>query len=681
MEEIIKQSFNFAQIKLFKNYSDRTIQSVLYSADRKTDINQQESLMPATEPDEFLRRFSSLKESALIEPSKIITIKHIVPTRIESAVYDLRLYPKEKRKFFYMTEPVIDKNGGIVKYLEERTGRPYQVVKIINTKVTKDNDYFETIKDSQIKRHYNNPFASIKIFQIERWIKKEDNKITIKFFWHERTRNVNCIYFVKSLKSITITFDLLTGNFRIIKYNHVRKASHKTFFANSFYSLGQALLEFYQPRNKMESSAFLPMYLSEFDTEKFHSYLQSALDIDKTPLVGEPEFVVKNLINQFVFRFIELRKIKAPDNFIRFLLYYYPTERYLKKNDRKLIAAVLDRFGIKSKITIKLLHEHPYIDMTMLVDLCRLFGKDYPKYIGNISGDFFDKFMLLKKEREEFAKNGILNREEVHPIYDEISESEKECMAKIINDICEPNSYFRHLRDLANTTAPLDVVNMFYDHFRMLKKIREYYPDMKLTSITYNTFLINHGEVAKIERSIQRGWSVHFLFDDQIVSEIEKPIELIELPEVKADDSSYFNESSIMVKVMYYPVILKATEDYLEEGSVMGHCVGGYDDRGGSMIISLRNGYERVTNEFDVESGECVQSRYFCNVDPPEKFRKPLEILKLRVRKSRGMLEALEIVKTPLVINGVPVKEEGHALWDPFNNRPMRLWHPPAVLP
>ena len=284
------------------------------------------------------------------------------------------------------------------------------------------------------------------------------------------------MYFVKSLRSLTVTFDLLTGNFRIIKYNRARKVNHKVFYANSFYSLGQALLEFYKPETKMESSDLLPMYLSEFNTEKFHTALQSALTINETSLEGVPEFVVKNVINQFVFRFIELRKIKVPNNFMRFLLYYYPTERYLKKNDRKLLAAVLDRFGIKSKVTV---------------------------------------------ESEQAA----------------------------------------------------DIVNMFYDHFRMLKKVRKYYPDMKLTSITYSTFLTSHGEVAKIERSIQRGWSVHYLFDVDVVREIEAPIEIERLPEIQVTDNPYSNPFVMIMREVYQPVILKSTEDYLEEGAVMGHCV------------------------------------------------------------------------------------------------------------
>ena len=94
------------------------------------------------------------------------------------------------------------------------------------------------------------------------------------------------------------------------------------------------------------------------------------------------------------------------------------------------------------------------------------------------------------------------------------------------------------------------------------------------------------------------------------------------------------------------------------------------------MIISLRNGYDQVTNEFDVDSGKCVQSRYFCNVDPPEKFKEPLNILKNRVKRYRGKLKAQEKVKIPLVINGVPVKEEQWGLI-----LPAHLYQPPPVLP
>ena len=191
MEEIIKQSFNFAQIKLFKNYSDRTIQNILYSADRKLLPDHQSEIISAVELDVFLKRFSAVREISNDGGSDLITIKHIVPTKIAGTVYNLRLYPKENRKFFHIGESVPDCNGSSIIRSEGRTGRRYEEIKIINTKTSTNHinfDYFETIKDRQIKRYYNNPFASIKIFQIERWIKKEGNKITIKFFSHQRTR-------------------------------------------------------------------------------------------------------------------------------------------------------------------------------------------------------------------------------------------------------------------------------------------------------------------------------------------------------------------------------------------------------------------------------------------------------------------------------------------------------------
>ena len=87
--------------------------------------------------------------------------------------------------------------------------------------------------------------------------------------------------------------------------------------------------------------------------------------------------------------FIDKKRIKAPNHYDDLLSYYYPTEVLFKKNDRKLVASVLDMFEIKSKVTIKLVHEVPKIDIRNLAEFCYLLGDNFHKYIGGIDKDSF----------------------------------------------------------------------------------------------------------------------------------------------------------------------------------------------------------------------------------------------------------------------------------------------------
>jgi hypothetical protein len=91
----------------------------------------------------------------------------------------------------------------------------------------------------------------------------------------------------------------------------------------------------------------------------------------------------------------------------------------------------------------------------------------------------------------------------------------------------------------------------------------------------------------------------------------------------------------------------------------MHHCVATYADKNRSIIISLRNknGTDRVTSEYDTQTGTCLQSRYYCNAKPPEEYLNALEILSERVETFArlGMLHSTDIKKVPVMINGVEV--------------------------
>jgi hypothetical protein len=114
--------------------------------------------------------------------------------------------------------------------------------------------------------------------------------------------------------------------------------------------------------------------------------------------------------------------------------------------------------------------------------------------------------------------------------------------------------------------------------------------------------------------------------------------------------------------ITFYPFILKREEDYSEEGSFMHHCVASYSDKDRSIIVSIRtqDKSDRVTCEFDCQTGSLIQSKHFCNGQPPEDIAMAVvELTKKTKGYARlGLLNSISRQKVPIKINGIEVTPE-----------------------
>ena len=146
MEEIIKQSFNYAQIRLFKNYSN------LDKLSRVDEIEDDES-------DPF-------GDTPKIAEAR----KYTVSAREKDKIYTLKLYPKDNnKKFFYASDACPRKTGEDGRYVHNYRSGSYELIKLVRANSICDSsshDWFDTTKHRHIKHHYNNPFAGIKIHTI-----------------------------------------------------------------------------------------------------------------------------------------------------------------------------------------------------------------------------------------------------------------------------------------------------------------------------------------------------------------------------------------------------------------------------------------------------------------------------------------------------------------------------------
>ena len=607
MDDIITQRFSYATITPFKDYCRLDEKGKLTTTFRNWTDSE-----------------------SYTDPISTVTMK-----KAKGLVMELPERGKRnKRKLFFYdsTEPVQERF--LLEHMYHGPNGTHQ---------------FDTTKDHQIKKHFGRSFSSICTYVIERSIRRHGDKVTIKIYQSKKHRGFNCIYFKKSFSVDSITINLKTGNFTTAHITKNGKASSKQFRTNSFTSVERIVTmnSFFVLKNLIsQSSRLYSEFESTFDNVEFTTKILEVLGIE----LGCVSYALSPIkfVNDLCDFFVKTKKIKVPNGDYRYwLTKFYPTEKYLKKNDRKLVASILDMFDIKSKYTIKVLHEYPNIDLYGLINFCKYFGKDYSKYIANLDSKSFEN--SFRKNNGNDMWNGI-NKEFIlnnrkHFVLD-ISDNEKENLIKIANSTNYTGEGVFSER----------MIQLIDDHFKMIEKIRPYDSNVCMRARTISEFNDEHREFSKIMSAIKKGWVIEYRFADKMVEDIEKPIPL-KINLGTEENPMYATD----IDLSFYPYILKREEEYMEEGSFMHHCVATYSDKDRSIIISVRteDSSDRVTCEYDCQSGRLIQARHFCNKQPPADIEMAIEELSKKVEKyaRMGILHSIEKKKVPVKINGVEVQK------------------------
>ena len=597
MEILLHQRYSYARITPFKNYS-KFPRAVLPYKSLNSQITYEDEYGSGSVSTEYYDGDSGFPISPVADEFK-----------------------KKKTRFFYWDDEY--KNVPIIKYASTHKidGTPGQ---------------FYTTKDRHIKKYYNEPLSEISVHILERTITKKGEKITIKTNIFQKSRGFNCKYFKTNKYATSVTFDMVKGDFLFVDSSKRGKTkSTPRFRKNGFQQL----------RNFIDSSEgpfkFLINHISKnnplynelktnFKDKEFNQVLSKVFNI-KFPTDG---LLFKTMFYDEVMRwFIDRKKIKIPNDYKRLLEHYYPTEKYLKKNDRKLVASILDVFQIKSKVTIKLVHEKPNIDLSSLYMLCYLFGDNYQKYIGSINKDLFgttsDMGHLLGASSLKNMEN-ISSKLKNHGW--NLTDTEKENLLSVLTSEAE--------RGVSVNENFISLVN---DHFVMLDKIREYDPNIRMRANNRIKFHTEHNELSTIISAIKKGWVMQYFYPEKTIKEIEEPIEIEGIEKI-------------------IPHVLTREEEYIEEGKFMHHCVASYAEKDTSMIVSLRteDKIERVTCEFKIQNGNLVQSRYFSNAQPPPNFVDAIDYVShiIRTHARFGTLNWNKKEKVPIKINGIEIPPE-----------------------
>lgn len=417
-------------------------------------------------------------------------------------------------KFKYVNLRPKKEKGRKTKYYygEEDCGINLELALKNKSEFGRHDGRFDTTNDRHIKKHYGNPFAGVSTTVIERTIKIVGDKVYVKSYRHNKNRDVNCIYFRKSTYVNSITFDLVKGDITVGDITISSKMKSRRYRKNTFSQIERifSITNFTTFTNLINSNS--PIY-NEFksnmnDDEFFKVMFEQ---------IGEPlpdDYVFQTnpenkdmLLRKVLSFFVKRKKIKVPNDYFGLLTTYYPGEKFLKKNDRKLIQSILDSFGIKSKSTIKLLHENIDLDIEVFRYFCKFFGDKQFKYIS----------ALTPKSMTFFSRNTAgfitaipinmrLGGNEVNQVVDDET---KENIIKIVNSI---------------EIKMVNINGIFSDHFNMIRTINEYDPNVKMRAKTYIDFVTEHSELSKLISVINKGWSVEYIFDNRMVRNVESVI-------------------------------------------------------------------------------------------------------------------------------------------------------------
>ena len=478
----------------------------------------------------------------------------------------------------------------------------------------------------EIKKLYGDLNYRIETNTLERKLTIENNVLILKKNSLTKVRREGKQFFSKRLEIRYLKIDFNTGNFLTLYSSGGIKRKRQLIIRRNCFDKLDPFLDF-------NETSFWYSTLFEVSFEDNKSLQDPVLECFKQNYSSP--WLYQDLKGLFTRIFIEKRGIKAPDRDIdRLITCFYPTQKFLKKNDNKLVQSVLDYLGMNDKYSLKLIHKYPQIDIRELKTLHHLLGGS--QYLSNVNESVFGGPTKLSAicdvvNDPNITKFTIRVLSEELKRLPELTDNEKSNLVKVLNYPDNNRMYWP---------------TILMDHFKMIDKIRPYHPNISMSSTTRNTFLTEHEELSNQVSKLNKGYVVSYKFNPYMVKDIETPLG---------------------INGEYVPYILKDENDYHEEGKHMRHCVGSYYDKDKSIIVSLRSNGDRWTTEFETKEGTLIQCLGKQNTPPPQYILDMIRgnlLKKTRTWSRAKKLKCMEKIITPLKINGIEIDVSHHLVHD-----------------
>jgi hypothetical protein len=433
--------------------------------------------------------------------------------------------------------------------------------------------------EENFKKQYGNICSSVWLIRNTILVTKNEDKISLKIFTYNRTREKGKVFFRVKTRVDYFTYNKKTNSFYsgwlsdYHKKTKIKKSIRKnTFYLNPLQGIYIKIKDVLLSSDILNKKEIIDIIFNTFYNEIDGSNKYSNLPVNQ----------------RFYGVFFDKVNIKKPNNWNLFYSTHpFINMKIVKKNNMNLIDSYMDVNGLNGDKIKKVLHLINKSPELSLFKWCNnFFGKDF---ILGQSVEFITKLLTSDFGYIHINDNEIgLSKKEKHNIF------------SILNLVL--------LKYINRQT--------FFDHLDFRIKIAKY-EEIKWKSNTYETFRDEHLEFTDRYDFYTKG-EYHRIYSN----------DFIELVEDKILDN-------------YYPVLLKTSNDYNMESFYQSNCVKSYVSRPSSIIISLRVGNneskERATLEYKVNkrndqiflTREQSLGRYNSNLN--EDWEKPLKILDTRI--------------------------------------------------
>jgi hypothetical protein len=398
-------------------------------------------------------------------------------------------------------------------------------------------------KDDEEKyvENYGNPMCTVRKEYVMVVIEREGDKIAIKIFYGDKIRSKGTKYFKVKKNVEYITVNTKTGD---VYNGYLRGFQKKRDYAKKIRR--NYFMECSLEGMKIKIRNHLNLFNLEKTDTIASNFVNTFMDeIDKKQY--------NNLkLDDRLFKFyLDKRNIKYPDNFspYKYHLIGPSIRKKLKKNGGKLVDAFMSEHNLQGKILKKSLHECRRISLDIYKYARDVFGDDKLNQDHGVIIPLLESQTNISNYRGEVLRNRMTNS--------------------------EIDRYY-HVFKEAFVNLNLDSYTLS-DHVGMYLDLKRYGVDVKWMSTNITEF---HNE--------------HLDWTDKIFHYKDGTYDRI-YPDILHKLLSKNIEE-------YTPVLLTTSHEYNEESSTQSNCVKGYITRPESIIVSLRNEYERATIEYQVES-------------------------------------------------------------------------------
>jgi len=402
-------------------------------------------------------------------------------------------------------------------------------------------DEIYTNNEEKYVENYGNPMCTVRKEYIMVVIERDGDKLALKLFNGSKIKVKGTSYFRVKKNVEYITVNTKTGDV----YNGYLKGFQK---------------------KKNYSKKIRRNYFRDCSLESIKSKIRNYLNIYKieksTSIAGDfvntfmdeiDQRLYENLnLDDRLFKFyLDKRNIKYPDNFGAYKNHLIgpSIRKKLKKNGGKLVDAFMDEHNLHGKILKKSLHECERISLDVYNHARNMFGDDK---LNQDSGVIIPLLETL-----------------IHVNNSNTSEGLKKIMTN-----SEMDRYYQSFKQVF-VNSNMDTYTLS-DHVRMYCELKRYGVDVKWNATNSTEFHNEHLDWTD-KLSHYKNGTYNRIYPDILHKLLSK----------KIGD--------------YTPVLLTTSQEYNEESATQSNCVKGYVGRPESIIVSLRNGDERATIEYQVK--------------------------------------------------------------------------------